>query len=46
MEYLIRNNECYNCLNIDSCVFTGIVHSICYNKKVIGGEKLNGNKSN
>ena len=32
----IKNNECFNCVNLDSCFFTHIVHSVCYNKKLIG----------
>ena len=34
----IKNNECYKCLNLDTCFFTGIVRSICYRKKSLGGD--------
>lgn len=34
MNNLIVNNECFKCLNIDSCPFTHILHSICYRKKI------------
>ena len=35
----IKNNECYKCLKLDYCFFTGIIHSDCYNKKLIWGNK-------
>ena len=35
----IKNNECYKCLVLDYCFFTGIVHSDCYNKKLMESDK-------